>query len=117
VKIKLDENLPDRLVSALAALGHAVDTVPDEGLAGFDDSHVWAAAQADGRFLITQDLDFADVRRFVPGSHHGVLILRLRTPGASALFERVTQVFATEGTEHWPGKTVIASDRKVRVHG
>jgi predicted nuclease of predicted toxin-antitoxin system len=117
VKIKLDENLPARLVSALVALGHEVDTVPAEGLAGFDDARVWRAAQADGRFFITQDLDFADVRRFVPGSHHGVPILRLRTPGAAALFERVTQVFATEATVRWVGRTVIASDRKVRLHG
>jgi hypothetical protein len=30
VKIKLDENLPNRLVSALAGLGHDVDTVHSE---------------------------------------------------------------------------------------
>jgi len=107
VKIKLDENLPTRLVSALVALGHEVDTVPAEGLAGRDDADVWAAAQADGRFVITQDLDFADVRRFVPGSHQGVLILRLRTPGAAALFERVTQLFVTEATDQWAGKTAM----------
>ena len=117
MKIKLDENLPARLVAALGALGHDVDTVPAEGLAGKDDARVWAAAQADGRFVITQDLDFADVRRFVPGSHQGVLILRLRTPGAAALFERITNLFTTEVTEGWAGKTVVATDRKVRVHG
>ena len=61
--IKLDENLPERLVAALAALGHDVDTVRAEHLAGRDDPDVWAAAQATGRFLITQDLDFSDVRR------------------------------------------------------
>jgi len=116
VKIKLDENFPARLVSVLAALGHEVDTVDAEGLAGSDDSRVWAAAQADGRFLITQDLDFADVRRFVPGSHHGVLILRVRAAGATALFDRIMRIFTTEATEGWVGNTVVASDRKVRVH-
>jgi hypothetical protein len=30
VKIKLDENLPDRLVVVLTALGHNVDTVRTE---------------------------------------------------------------------------------------
>ena len=112
MKIKLDENLPARLVSTLAALGHEVDTVASEGLAGSDDPRVWAAAQADGRFLITQDLDFADVRRFMPGSHHGVLILRVRAAGAAALFDRITRIFRFEATERSAGKTVIASDRK-----
>ena len=34
MKIKLDENLPARLATALRQLGHEVDTVPSEGLAG-----------------------------------------------------------------------------------
>jgi predicted nuclease of predicted toxin-antitoxin system len=58
VRIKLDENLPAGLVPLLAALGHEVDTVPAEGIGGEDDDVVWRAAQADGRFLVTQDLDF-----------------------------------------------------------
>jgi hypothetical protein len=32
VKIKLDENLPATLVEPLAALGHDVDTVPQEAI-------------------------------------------------------------------------------------
>ena len=47
MKIKLDENLPARLVSALTGLGHDVDTVPSEGLGGHEDAEIWAAAQAD----------------------------------------------------------------------
>ncbi|HEX5544641.1 MAG TPA: DUF5615 family PIN-like protein [Nitrospira sp.] len=70
MRIKLDENLPLRLVRILARFGHETDTVPQEGLASQDDVHVWRSAQAVGRFFITQDLDFSDVRRFAPGTHH-----------------------------------------------
>jgi hypothetical protein len=69
VRIKLDENLPAGLVPLLAALGHEVDTVPAEGIGGEDDGVVWRAAQADGRFLVTQDLDFSDARKYAPGTH------------------------------------------------
>jgi predicted nuclease of predicted toxin-antitoxin system len=96
MRIKLDENLPISLVSALVRLGHEVDTVPGEALAGEPDSRIWEAAQRDGRFLITQDLDFSDARQFLPGSHHGVLIVRLRQPGRRALAERVQRLFETE---------------------
>ncbi len=75
--IKLDENLPSRLVSSLTQLGHDVVTVPAEGLVGNDDEIVWRAAQADRRFLVTQDLDFSDVRRYAPGTHHGLLLFRV----------------------------------------
>jgi hypothetical protein len=48
VKIKLDENLPNRLVSALARLGHDVDSVYSERLVGKADDVVWTAVQAAG---------------------------------------------------------------------
>lgn len=115
MKIKLDENLPRRLVDVLAALGHDVDTVPDEQIAGRDDDVVWHAAQSTGRFLITQDLDFSDARKYVPGTHHGLLLVRLAQPGREALFERVSALFAFENVESWKGALVSATERKVRV--
>jgi hypothetical protein len=60
VKIKLDENIPASAGPRLAALGLDVDTVLSEGLTGKTDREVWAAAQAEGRLLVTQDLDFSD---------------------------------------------------------
>jgi Domain of unknown function (DUF5615) len=68
MKIKLDENLPLRLAAGLTALGHEVHTVFDEDLLGARDERIWAVAQEEERFLVTQDLDFADLRRFVPGT-------------------------------------------------
>ena len=85
MKIKLDENLPDRLVAVLTGLGHKVDTVRTEQLAGRADPDVWSAAQAAQRFLITQDLDFTDVRRYTPGTHAGLLLVRLTRPGRKAV--------------------------------
>ena len=77
MKLKLDENLPESAATRLAALGYDVDTVLAEQLGGRNDDDVWAAAQAEGRLLVTHDLDFSDARRFRPGSHAGVLIVRL----------------------------------------
>jgi len=77
MQIKLDENMPAGLAAMLASFGHDVDTVPEEGLSGKPDLDVWASAQRGERFFITQDLDFSDIRLFVPGSHHGLLLVRL----------------------------------------
>jgi predicted nuclease of predicted toxin-antitoxin system len=93
VRIKLDENLPHRLVQLLGDLGHDVDTVPDEGIGGRDDSVVWDRCPVHGRFLITQDLDFSDARKYVPGTHHGLLLVRIPQPGREALFNRVSALF------------------------
>ena len=62
MKLKLDENIPTSARARLAQLGHDVDTVLDENLGGTVDSEVWTAAQREQRLLVTQDLDFSDVR-------------------------------------------------------
>jgi predicted nuclease of predicted toxin-antitoxin system len=116
MKIKLDENLPESLLAPLGALGHDVDNVRQEGLAGRSDPEVWQAAQRAGRFLITQDLDFSDMRRFAPGTHAGLLLLRLRLPGRLALSNRVLEAFRTEDVGAWARCFVLVTDRKLRVH-
>ena len=115
MKIKLDENIPEALVPILAELGHETDTVPQEDLAGQADETVWDTAQQVGRFLITQDLDFSNSQKFVPGTHHGILLLRLRDPGRLALLQIVEMLFRTENVESWYGCLVVATERKLRV--
>ena len=115
MKLKLDENMPLALVDLLSKRGHDVDTVSDEGLAGKKDDVVWVAAQEAGRFLVTQDLDFSDTRKFVPGSHHGILLVRLRDPSRKALVERVQGLFVSEATDVWGGCFLVATEHKLRI--
>ena len=115
MRIKLDENIPLPVAEVLSAMGHDADTVPHEGLAGAPDGSVFGAAQREQRFLVTQDLDFSDVRQYVPGTHHGVLVLRLSVPGRIALRRRIVAIFATEAIDTWSGCLVIATDLKLRV--
>lgn len=115
MKIKLDENLPVRLVDDLRRLGHDVDTTHNERLDGLPDAAVWEAAQRAGRFLITQDLDFSDARRYVPGTHCGLLLIRLGDPGREALLTRIRGIFQMEAVESWAGCVVSATEIKIRV--
>ena len=115
MKIKLDENLPFRLAGLLKGIGHDVHTVHGEQLTGHADNEIWEAAQNESRFLITQDLDFSDLRRFAPGSHQGILLLRLRSPNRRNLVSRVAELFQTENAGEWAGCFVVATERKIRV--
>lgn len=72
-------------MAELAALGHDGDTVRLEQLTGRNDGDGWSATQTAGRFLITQDLDSSDLRRYAPGTHAGLLVVRLAQPGRQAL--------------------------------
>lgn len=115
MNIKLDENLPLRLATRLKDLGQDVQTVHDERLVCHSDIEIWQAAQKELRFLITQDLDFADSRKFVPGSHHGILLLRLHSPNRRSLVGRVVEIFQKESVGEWAGCFVVATERKIRV--
>jgi predicted nuclease of predicted toxin-antitoxin system len=113
VKIKLDENLPARLVGVFAGHGHDVHTVQEGGLVGRPDGVVWQAANAEGRLLVTQDLDFSDSRRFQPGTHAGLLLVRLREPGANEPLRKLAAVAGELST--WAGCFVVLTDHKIRV--
>ena len=115
MRIKLDENMPSGLSSILRNLGHDADTVIEEGMAGHSDGDIWDNAQHQGRFLITQDLDFSDIHRFTPGTHHGILLVRLRSPGRHALSLRVRELFENEDVTGWQGCFIVATNRKLRI--
>jgi predicted nuclease of predicted toxin-antitoxin system len=115
MKIKLDENLPSLLAPMLAAMDHDVDTVVEEGIAGRPDPIIWQAAQREARFLITQDLDFSNAQLLTPGTHHGILLIRLRSPSWRAIITRVADLFAQEDVTQWAKCFVVATESKVRV--
>ena len=85
MKIKLDENLSHHLKSSLVQRGHDVSTAGEEGLLGKLDTEVGAAAKAEERMVLTLDSDFADLRKFPPGTHPGVILFRPRSMGPLAV--------------------------------
>ncbi len=115
MRIKLDENLPASLVEELNRLGHDVDSVPAEGLTGKADEDVWTARQNDGRLFITQDLDFSDIRKYTPGTHHGLVLVRLADPSRSNLLSRLISIFGSEPVDTWSRCFVTVTDLKIRM--
>ena len=115
MKINLDENLPIRLKFLLSQRGHDVHTTRDAGLIGSSDQEIWESAQTESRFLITQDMDFSDLRLYAPGSHCGILLLRLHAPARSNLIDRIGELFRFENVSEWSGCFVVATELKVRI--
>lgn len=115
MKVKLDENIPHTVCRRLAPLGMDVDTVLDEGLGGRRDEDVWAAAQAEDRFLVTQDLDFSDRRKFAAGTHHGVLLVRLPDSEQWRIGDYVTAWLSSPDAATWSRCFVVATPTKVRI--
>ncbi len=115
MKLKLDENIAASAKPRLAALGYDVDTVLDEGLQGEPDDEVWKGAQTEGRLLVTQDLDFSDVRKFAPGTHAGIVLVRIPDTEQWRVGDFVVTTFALAEARTWSGCFVVVTPAKIRV--
>jgi predicted nuclease of predicted toxin-antitoxin system len=114
LKFKLDENIPADLAVLLQDHGHDAADVVQEGLAGQDDPPVLAAAVKEGRILLTFDLDFADIRRYPPGSHAGIVVFRLRDQRWKVLEKPVTRLLESAGLQSLEGGLAIVDESRVR---
>jgi predicted nuclease of predicted toxin-antitoxin system len=76
MKLKLDENLSRHLKPPLIELGHDVLTAADENLLSRPDTEIARAARHEQRMILTLDIEFADLRKYPPGSHPGVILFR-----------------------------------------
>lgn len=115
MRILLDENLPADLIGILRALGHDAEHVYSKNLSGHPDPDVRALAEAEDRLLMTQDIRFADARRFASGAHAGFVLVRLKQEGLRATIAKIESVFRTEDVESWRGCFVVIGEAKVRV--
>ena len=77
MRFKLDENLPIQLSRLFTESGHDAVTVLDQGMGGAADSDVASACLDEDRILVTQDMDFADIRTYPPRQHPGIVVFRL----------------------------------------
>lgn len=116
MKIKLDENLPRAAAGqVLRNAGHDVDTVADEKLTGAPDTQVVAAAAQAGRLLISLDRGLGDVRTHPPGSHAGILILRVADQSAAQVADALSKVVATHDLGVLAGAVSIAQSGILRI--
>ena len=113
--VKLDENLGRSHVALLLEAGHQADRVHDRGLSGEADSVVWERVSREGRFFITMDLGFADVRRYQPGSHPGILLLRARNRSRSAVLQVLKRVLREGPLDALRECLVVADEIQTRV--
>lgn len=115
MKLKLDENLSRYLKQTLSALQHDVITVADENLLSQPDTVVGAAANGEGRMLLTLDLEFADLRKYPPGSHPGIILFRPRSFGPLAVNRFVEDFVRDTDLVLVTGCVVVVDPGRVRV--
>jgi len=113
--VKLDENLSRTHAAFLRERGYGADRTHDEGLSGASDQQVWERVGVENRFLITLDLDFSDVRRFQPGTHPGILLVRARSKSRQAVLDILQRILDEQPLESLRGCLVVADENHTRI--
>ena len=115
MRIKVDEDLPRAAVQMLRHHGHEAVSVPEQGMGGAKDHSLWQAVQAEQRFLVTADKGFGDIRRYPPGTHEGVLLLRPDQAGIRPVLELLQQTLRAYDLGALAGAVAVVTPRGVRV--
>ncbi len=115
MKFKLDENLPASSAHALTKAGRDVDTVAAEGLPGAADPAVVGAAATEERVLITLDRGMGDIRAYPPGSHAGIVVLRLTDQSAPAVDDAIMELANWAGLEALAGAVAVLQRGMLRI--
>lgn len=115
MRLKLDENVSAEIARILAERGHECETALSEGLGGRPDAEVVGAARAEGRMLVTLDRGFGDLAAYPPGSHPGIIVLRLDPPRPSLARVTLSGLLDTHPLERRAGCLVIVQPGAVRV--
>lgn len=115
IKIKLDENISRHLKPHLQQEGYDVFTAAGEGLLGKSDVEVGAAAKSEGLILFTLDLEFADLRKFPPGTHPGIILFRPHSMGPLTTNRFIVNFVKETDMAALSGCTVIVDPTRVRI--
>lgn len=115
IRVKLDEDLPVTLTDLLNAAGYEASRVFVQGMGGWKDDPLWEAIQIEGRLFVTADKGFGDIRRYPPGTHAGVLVLRPDEDGIRPLLELASRVIAHYRLDDLMGTITVVTPRGVRI--
>lgn len=114
--IKVDEDLPSAIVLRLRLAGYRdTKSVVEQGMGGWKDHQLWPVVQEEGRFLVTADKGFGDIRRYPPGSHAGVLLLRPDQDGIGPVVELLERTLEVVDLASLRGTVIVATAQGIRI--
>lgn len=115
MKLLADLHISPRTVGFLRVLGHDVVRVTEVIDPRSSDSAIVACARADGRTILTQDLDFSQIIALSGETRPSLILLRLsssRVEFVNATLQRVLPLIAPDVEA---GVIVTVADRRIRT--
>ena len=115
MKFKTDENMPVEAAEDLRQAGYDAVTVAYQQLAGQSDVRGAGVCRAEGRALLTLDLDFSDIRVYPPSDYAGIIVLRPSVQTITNIRRLVRHAMALIPTEPLAGYLWVMDEGQIRI--
>ena len=110
-----DMGVDVRVIEWLRGQGHDALHLSEQGLQHLADDEIFRKAEAEGRCVLTFDLDFGEVAALTGGSKASVVLLRLGNPGWRRVVERLSTVFAESADAIAKGAVISVEETRHRI--
>jgi len=115
MRLFADECVYSTTVNLLRSWGQDTKTAQEVGLAGKPDEEILAFAIAQKRVLITIDMDFSNIRHYLPESHTGIIVMKIRPRVADRVHAVLQQLLNSIDEKDLNKSLVIVDQSKYRI--
>jgi predicted nuclease of predicted toxin-antitoxin system len=115
MKFLADMGISPRVVTALRKQGHDAYHLQEQGLGRLPDGEILARARAEGRVVLTHDLDFGELLAASGGALPSVIIFRLKDMRAENVSSHLFSVLHQQSEALNNGAVCSVTDKKVRI--
>ena len=105
----LDENVPKSVYRFLRSRDYYAEYVPK----GSSDDEVIRIAREKDLILITRDSDFADEVAYPPGSHPGIIVLRIHPSLPKIIVDKLSEVL--QFNLEINGKIIVVYNDRIEI--
>jgi predicted nuclease of predicted toxin-antitoxin system len=110
-----DMGVAQRTVEWLRAEGHDAVHLRDEGLQRMPNGQIFDKAAAEGRIVLTFDLDFGEIVALSGGRRASVILFRLHNTRTSHVIDRLQKVLKDSSDALEQGAIVVVEESRHRT--
>ena len=115
MKFLADMGVSVRLVTWLREQGHEAVHLREQGLQRLPNGEIFTKAVAEGRVLLTFDLDFGEIAALARGQMASVIVFRLHNTRTPNVIQRLSAVLADCSSVLGRGAIVTVEESRHRV--
>jgi predicted nuclease of predicted toxin-antitoxin system len=115
MKFLADMGISPRVVAVLRERGHEAVHLQEQGLGKMPDRDILSKARAEGRVLLTHDLDFGELLAASGGTLPSVIIFRLKDMRADNVNFHLFSILKEQSEMLEKGAVCSVNERRVRI--